>query len=204
MFAKMKLDFFTKGNKSEKDKKRISFLFIMFLTGLLLLMVSKNFIKQGNNAKVDNSIIAPNTYKASDPQTYEEKLEKRLEKEFANIDGVGKIEVIIMLKTSGEIVINKDIPNSKTQSDEVDSEGGTRQNIQTDSREATVLINNSDGSTKPIILKELEPEISGVVIIAEGGDDILVKKNLINAAKVLLDVPMHKIEVMKMVQNKGE
>ncbi|GMQ57775.1 stage III sporulation protein AG [Vallitalea sediminicola] len=167
-------------------------------------MVSKNFIKQGNNAKVDNSIIAPNTYKASDPQTYEEKLEKRLEKEFANIDGVGKIEVIIMLKTSGEIVINKDIPNSKTQSDEVDSEGGTRQNIQTDSREATVLINNSDGSTKPIILKELEPEISGVVIIAEGGDDILVKKNLINAAKVLLDVPMHKIEVMKMVQNKGE
>jgi stage III sporulation protein AG len=204
MFAKMKLDFFTKGNKSEKDKKRISFLFIMFLTGLLLLMVSKNFIKQGNNKKADNSIIAPNTYKTSDPQTYEEKLEKRLEKEFANIDGVGKIEVIIMLKTSGEIVINKDIPNSKTQSDEVDSEGGTRQSIQTDSREATVLINNSDGSTKPIILKELEPEISGVVIIAEGGDDILVKKNLINAAKVLLDVPMHKIEVMKMVQNKGE
>ncbi|QUH31049.1 stage III sporulation protein AG [Vallitalea guaymasensis] len=200
----MKLDFFTKGNKTEKDKKRISFLFIMFLTGLLLLLFSKNLIKPSNNTKVDNSIIAPNTYKASDPQTYEEKLEKRLEKEFANIDGVGKVEVIIMLKTSGEIIINKDTPNSQTQSDEVDSEGGTRQNIQTDSREATVLINNSDGSTKPIILKELEPEISGVVIIAEGGDDILVKKNLINAAKVLLDVPMHKIEVMKMVQNKGE
>ncbi|WP_113675644.1 stage III sporulation protein AG [Vallitalea guaymasensis] len=200
----MKLDFFTKGNKTEKDKKRISFLFIMFLTGLLLLLFSKNLIKPSNNTKVDNSIIAPNTYKASDPQTYEEKLEKRLEKEFANIDGVGKVEVIIMLKTSGEIIINKDTPNSQTQSDEVDSEGGTRQNIQTDSKEATVLINNSDGSTKPIILKELEPEISGVVIIAEGGDDILVKKNLINAAKVLLDVPMHKIEVMKMVQNKGE
>ena len=200
----MKLDFFTKGNKTEKDKKKISFLFIMFLTGLLLLLFSKNLIKPSNNTKVDNSIIAPNTYKASDPQTYEEKLEKRLEKEFANIDGVGKVEVIIMLKTSGEIIINKDTPNSQTQSDEVDSEGGTRQNIQTDSKEATVLINNSDGSTKPIILKELEPEISGVVIIAEGGDDILVKKNLINAAKVLLDVPMHKIEVMKMVQNKGE
>ncbi|GMQ64123.1 MULTISPECIES: stage III sporulation protein AG [Vallitalea] len=200
----MKLDFFTKGNKTEKDKKRISFLFIMFLTGLLLLLFSKNLIKPSNNTKVDNSIIAPNTYKASDPQTYEEKLEKRLEKEFANIDGVGKVEVIIMLKTSGEIIINKDTPNSQTQSDEVDSEGGTRQSIQTDSKEATVLINNSDGSTKPIILKELEPEISGVVIIAEGGDDILVKKNLINAAKVLLDVPMHKIEVMKMVQNKGE
>ncbi|MCT4687071.1 hypothetical protein [Vallitalea sp.] len=200
----MKFDFFTKGNKAEKDKKRISFLFIMFLTGLLLLLFSKNLIKPSNNTKVDNSIIAPNTYKASNPQTYEEKLEKRLEKEFTNIDGVGKVEVIIMLKTSGEIIINKDTPSSQTQSDEVDSEGGTRQNIQTDSKEATVLINNSDGSTKPIILKELEPEISGVVIIAEGGDDILVKKNLINAAKVLLDVPMHKIEVMKMVQIKGE
>lgn len=200
----MKFDFFTKGDKSEKDKKKISFLFILFLTGVLLLMFSKTFIKPSDNTKVDNSIIAPNTYKASDPQTYEEKLEKRLEKEFANIDGVGKVEVVIMLKNSGEIVINKDTPNSKTQSDEEDSEGGTRQTIQEDSTEATVIINNSDGSTKPIILKELEPEVSGVVIIAEGGDDLLVKNNLINAAKVLLDVPMHKIEVMKMVQNKGE
>ncbi|GKX31924.1 stage III sporulation protein AG [Vallitalea longa] len=200
----MKFDFFTKGNRSEKDKKKISFLFIMFLTGVLLLMLSKTFIKSIDNTKVDNSIIAPNTYKASDPQSYEEKLEKRLEKEFANIDGVGKVEVVIMLKNSGEIVINKDTPNSKTQSDEEDSEGGKRQTIQEDSTEATVIINNSDGSTKPIILKELEPEVSGVVIIAEGGDDILVKNNLINAAKVLLDVPMHKIEVMKMVQNKGE
>ena len=200
----MKFDFFTKGDKGEKDKKKISFLFIMFLTGVLLLMLSKTFIKPSDDTKVDNSIIAPNTYKASDPQTYEEKLEKRLEKEFANIDGVGKVEVVIMLKNSGEIVINKDTPSSETQSDEEDSEGGKRQTVQTESTEATVLINNSDGSTKPIILKELEPEVSGVVIIAEGGDDLLVKNNLINAAKVLLDVPMHKIEVMKMVQNKGE
>ncbi|MCT4543700.1 MAG: stage III sporulation protein AG [Vallitalea sp.] len=201
----MKFDFFKNNNdKAEKDKKKLSLLFILFIAGLLLLLASKPLTKQNNKIKVDNTIIAPNTYKTSDPQTYEEKLEKRLEKEFAKIDGVGKVEVIIMLKTSGEIVINKDAPNSESEIDEVDSDGGTRKSSQKESKEATVLINNSDGSTKPIILKELEPQISGVVIIAEGGDNILVKNNLINAAKVLLDVPMHKIEVMKMVQNEGE
>lgn len=201
----MNLDFFTKGNEpNDKDKKRINLYIIIFLIGVLLLIVPKNFMRPNNNKMVDNKIIAPNTYKASNPQTYEEKLEKRLEKEFAKIDGVGKIEVIIMLKTSGEIVINKDVPNSNSETDEVDAQGGKRLIKQTEQQEATVLINNSDGSTKPIILKELEPQISGVVIIAEGGDDIIVKNNLINGAKVLLDVPVHKIEVMKMVQNKGE
>ncbi|MCT4598087.1 MAG: stage III sporulation protein AG [Vallitalea sp.] len=201
----MNFDFFTKGNEpTEKDKKRINLYIIIFLIGVLLLMIPKTFMKPHNNKAVDNKIIAPNTYKASNPQTYEEKLEKRLEKEFAQIDGVGKIEVIIMLKTSGEIVINKDVPNSNSETDEVDAQGGKRLITQTEQQESTVLINNSDGSTKPIILKELEPQISGVVIIAEGGGDIVVKNNLINAAKVLLDVPVHKIEVMKMVDNKGE
>lgn len=201
----MKFDFFTKGNEpTEKDKKRINLYIIIFLIGVLLLMIPKTFMRSSNNKVVDNEIIAPNTYKTSNPQTYEEKLEKRLEKEFTKIDGVGKIEVIIMLKTSGEIVINKDVPNSSSDTEELDAQGGKRLMTQKEQQEATVLINNSDGSTKPIILKELEPQISGIVIIAEGGDDIVVKNNLINAAKVLLDVPVHKIEVMKMVENKGE
>ncbi len=199
----MKFDFFTKGNMTSKDKRTFNILFIVFLVGLLLLVLSKSFIAPPNTPKVE-PIIAPNTYKNSNPQTYEEELEKRFEREFAKIEGVGEVEVIIMLKTSGEIVINKDTPISQSQTDEIDSEGGTRQSVESDSKEATVLINNADGSTKPIIVKELEPEISGVVIIAKGGDDIVVKQNLMKAAKVLLDVPVHKIEVMKMVENKGE
>lgn len=198
----MKFDFFTKGNMTSKDKKTFNILLIIFLIGLFLIIMSKSLMTPNKAPK--EPIIAPNTYKNSNPQSYEEQLEKRFEREFSKIEGVGDVEVIIMLKTSGEIVINKDTPSTLNESEEVDSEGGTRQSVESDSKEATVLINNADGSTKPIILRELEPEISGVVIIAEGGDDIVVKQNLMKAAKVLLDVPAHKIEVMKMVQNKGE
>ncbi len=42
--------------------------------------------------------------------------------------------------------------------------------------------------------------MSGVVIIAEGGENPIVKNYLIHVAQVLLDLPAHKIEVMKMVK----
>ena len=44
----------------------------------------------------------------------------------------------------------------------------------------------------------MEPEIEGVIIVAEGGGDIIVKNSLISAANAALGVPTHKIEVLKM------
>lgn len=189
-------DFFTKG----ENNKKMNHLFIVFIIGIMLIILSKSFSMKDNNNPQDTKVVAPNTINKTTTESYEEKLEKRLEKEFSKITGVGDVEVILTLKTSGEIIVNKDSPYSQTDMKEQDSEGGTRENIQVENNEKTVLINGSDGSSKPIILKELEPEVNGIVIIAEGGDDVSVKNYLINAAKVLLDVPAHKIEVLKMAK----
>ena len=50
----------------------------------------------------------------------------------------------------------------------------------------------------PYIVKELEPEIAGVLVIAEGGNNEVIKSDVIAAVQVLFDVPAHKIKVMKM------
>ena len=59
-------------------------------------------------------------------------------------------------------------------------------------------MNNGDGSSSPVIIKEMTAEISGIVIVAEGGDDIFVKNSLIRAAQALFGVPANKVEVFKM------
>ncbi len=36
------------------------------------------------------------------------------------------------------------------------------------------------------------------MVIAEGGDNVLVIKDIVEAAEVLFNIPMHKVKVMKM------
>lgn len=53
-------------------------------------------------------------------------------------------------------------------------------------------------SGEPFIVKEKTPEIEGIVVVAEGGDDIIVKDAISKAAQALFNVPAHKVEVLKM------
>ena len=64
--------------------------------------------------------------------------------------------------------------------------------------ETVIYIKNGDGSTAPYIVKEKMPEIEGVVVIAEGGGNLLTANNIIDAVMALFDVPIHKIKVLEM------
>ena len=51
---------------------------------------------------------------------------------------------------------------------------------------------------KPIVVKENTPEIEGIVVVAQGGGNVLVKESISKAAQALFNVPAHKVEVLKM------
>ena len=55
----------------------------------------------------------------------------------------------------------------------------------------------SDGTQTPYVSKEMAPEIEGMVIAADGGDDPVVVKNLTEAVQALFGVEAHKIKIMK-------
>ena len=60
-----------------------------------------------------------------------------------------------------------------------------------------VTINGSNGSVA-LVLREDSPEVKGVLVIAEGADDIGVKLSLLNAVKTILNVSLDKVDVYKM------
>jgi stage III sporulation protein AG len=59
--------------------------------------------------------------------------------------------------------------------------------------ETPVLVNG-----KTIVLKELYPEITGVVIVAEGADSIAVLSKIQQATVSLLDINVDQIEILTM------
>ena len=49
----------------------------------------------------------------------------------------------------------------------------------------------------PVVIKEVPPVVKGVVIVAGGADNAVVKLNILRAVTVLLDVDYNRIEIIK-------
>ena len=57
---------------------------------------------------------------------------------------------------------------------------------------------DSKGNRTPLIIQETMPEVEGIVIVAEGGENPQVAQLLSEASQALLNVPAHKVAVLKM------
>lgn len=143
----------------------------------------------------------PAAAKAGNESLYEAQLEARVKEILKNVDGVGKVDVMIVLKSSEEKVYRVDKNTSTSDSNEKDSQGGLRTSQSSQLQESTVMAGggSSQGST-PFLEKELRPELSGIVVSAEGGGSPTVKAEISAAMEALFGLPPHKIKVLKRVE----
>ena len=117
-----------------------------------------------------------------------EEVEKLAESIFSKIEGVGKIDVRITLKSGYEAIYAYDISQDCSQS---------ASGFSTSSDKEIVII-NSNGQNKPITLKINNPEFMGAVIVCEGGDNSKIKLELTQAMKSLTGISADNIVVAKM------
>ena len=132
-------------------------------------------------------------------KTYEQQMEARVKEILSHVEGVGKVDVMIVLKSSEEKVLRVDTNSSVSTTQETDSSGGSRKVESQDISEDTILAGSGD-SQAPFVEKELKPEVAGVVISAEGGGSQKVKAEISEAMEALFDIPSHKIKVLKRVE----
>ena len=186
---------------------------IVVLAGILCLVVvwpisgkssgtdSSNGTLSGSSSSVSSSgRISEDTAQAA-LELYVENQEQRLKDILEQIDGVGKSEVMIRAKASKEYVVEKDISTGSSTVSETDAQGGRRQSSDITKDESSLYTKDSNGNDVPWVIKEMEPEIEGVLVAAEGGGNEAVAGEITQAVQVLFNIPVHKIKVVKM---KGE
>lgn len=127
-----------------------------------------------------------------------ESLEGRLEEILSSMHGVGMVKVMITLSSSGEKVVEKDIPLERNSIVEKDSAGGNRTTNDMYSHEETVYITTSQGEKIPYIIKENCAAVEGVSVVAQGGGSEAVQKNISEVIQALFGIDEHKIKVVKM------
>lgn len=132
---------------------------------------------------------------------YEAVLERRVKEVLNRVDGVGAVDVLIVLKSSEERVYRTDGKSSHATTREQDSSGGSREIDEQQEERSTVLSSGGgglDGSgSGPLLEKEIRPEISGIIISAEGGGSPAVQAEITGAMEALFGLPAHKIKVLK-------
>ena len=167
----------------EKFPKKNMFL-IMFLLGALLFVI---VLPTGSSAPtsekggLDENKRKEN--KNSQTGEYETYIEEKTSSVLSQVKGAGKVTVMVTLKSNGQKLIEKDHSGS-TQTQEETSDGNVRKDSESTSEKISVYEQTADGASVPYV-------------IADGGGDAVVARNLTEAVQALFGVEAHKIKIMK-------
>ncbi len=126
----------------------------------------------------------------SSEQKYFSEVEKKLESILSEVEGVGKVDVLITYKGTSRIVPAMSTESKSTEKSD-DSFGGSYFDKIETSGSSPVL----DGGSVVVVGKEY-PEISGVLIVAEGAENIAVRIKILQAASTALAVDPSIIAVL--------
>ena len=162
----------------KKDKK-ILFLLILASIAFALLLFSELFDSESKKTPQETSSTA---------EEYAETIENKLTELVSSIEGAGEAVVMVTVEAGEENIFAK----------EIKSDEDTNENRASSSYEYEYVVIKSGASAENgILLKVIEPEIRGVAIVCDGGENGNVRENIINAVSAVLDIKTNKISVCK-------
>lgn len=173
-------------------------LLIGVLAGILLLVIA---IPVPEDEKTENGVTDE---MADEEQTVQAgsfaalSTEEQLKDILQKISGVGRVDVFISYEDNGKIIVEKDESVSEELIQETDSSGGRR--VTTTARNDRETVYGSAES--PYVIQELSPTVKGVLVVAEGAGNTLVKKQIQETIEALFGLDAHKISIMKMEVSK--
>ena len=187
--------------KEENNKRKIENLVVF----IILLIISVIFINSiWNGDKKENVIENSNTKVLAQAETsVTEKgnesleLEQRLENILQNIEGVGKVNVLLTYSQSSEISAMYNEDSTKSDTEETDSGGGTRKIVQS-SNKKEVIYEEVNGEKQPVTQSVIKPKIEGAIVTAVGASNSNIKTNIVQAVEAATGLATHKIQVFEM------
>ncbi|MGN1267527.1 MAG: stage III sporulation protein AG [Dorea sp.] len=185
---------FQKVKNLKKDQ-----ILILFLVGVLLLVIAVPVNEKKEN-DYEESMIQSFSEKEeayTDETAYVTRMERELENLLTQMEGVGDAAVMITLQSSTERIVEKDVAEDHESISEADSQGGTRNTTNSVKEESTIYGTQGTDEQTPYVSKEIMPQVEGVVVIAQGGDDTVVVKNITEVIQALFGIDTHKIRIVK-------
>lgn len=147
----------------------------VLLAGVLLLSL-------GSGENKEQPAPTAQGFQAFDLEAFERSAAAQL----SRIDGVGRLELMLTLESTGEAVYASDTRESANSG-------------QSTSREQNITVVSDSGyGQRPVTVKELYPTFRGAVVLCEGADNIHVRCAVVEAVSTLCGIGADKVAVLKM------
>ena len=160
------------GRRWAEALKRYKYVFLVAAVGVLLLLWPA-----GESQEKAAGAEEPDLFQAA-------QLERKLEKALTQVEGAGEVSVVLTLDAGPRQVIAQD--------------GTAVQEADKTSRETTsVLLSKGSGTQEAVRLQELAPAYRGALVVAQGGDDPLVRLALNQAVSALTGLGADQISICK-------
>ena len=157
--------------------KKYKFAAMIVLAGVLLMLLPTS----RRTAAEQSSTLRP------EGETFSlEQVEQRMESILGQIEGVGKLQVMLTLSSGPQLQLAEDTDLSRS--------GGTSESR---SRQETVTLNRGSGYQEVIITNQVYPVYQGALIVCQGAGSSAVRLALIEAVSALTGLSTDRITVVK-------
>ncbi len=176
-------DIFAKLRKLNLSKKQTAFVIIGII--VFIIMVAGELL--GSSTEVDSL-----TEESINSEEYIKNTEKELENIIGDIQGAGKVKVMITLESCYENVY---ATGSNVKTDE------KTDSSQAEYQEEYIVLKNGSNNEECLVIKVFEPTVKGVAVVAQGADNPTVKNAILQTVCALFDISSAKVSVEKMQNN---
>lgn len=196
------------GSSEEGQVKRnqtFRWLIIVGLIGVAIIIISsfinvkeidtENVGREPPNDSGVQSTFGSSTSETTPFDTIENAFEDKIKGILEQIVGVGTVDVMVTIDSTEEIVVERNRQDTQQNTEETDANGGTR-NITQYTRDGEIVTYESSGDQTPIITKKIKPKIRGVLVVAKGAENKVVKDLITEAVEKGLNVESYRISVV--------
>ena len=191
-------------NTTKKKIENLVFLIVLVIITVVIINIiwngDKTTNKEQSNNDTSKQLATTNNQTVNQNQiqgTSESNLETRLEEILSQIQGVGAVKVLLNYSESSEVVAMYNETSRSSNTQETDTEGGSRTIQETDTQK-NIIYQEENGEKTPITQKIVQPKIEGAIITAKGASQANVKTNIIQAVEAVTGLATHKIQVFEM------
>lgn len=163
------------------EKLKVILVAVIFIA--ILIIFASSF--KTTSVKKDETTFdeLSNSYRSLE---YCSELENKLEKTLENVKDIGKVKAFVMVECSPTYTyLTEESENSSN------GENGSVQ------KQTTIYEARNGSITSPVVVVEILPKITGVLIVATGAKDTKLKVMLTNVVATILSIDISKVEVME-------
>ncbi len=191
-------------NLKPQQLKTMGYLVALGMMGLLLLaggnllgQVDKPLPRETREESPGMAETASPWGESTRLQAQEESLARNLEERLSQIQGAGRVMVMISLEEGTGYQLAENRNSQERRTEERDIQGGIRTITEANHSDQPVILRQAGGGNdEPLVLRATSPKVRGVLVIADGAADPVILVRLTEAVRTLLDLPGNKVKVL--------